>query len=344
MRKQFFYGYIYFWIKYFSFKKFFNLILNVYEFNKRKIVLKSLPSVIHFDVANICVLHCPLCNTGRGDKGQTKGVMKFTDFKKVFDWIKDRVFFVWLYNWGEPLLCPDLFKIVDYCHKNRVGVKLHSNFNYYNEEILINLVKYKVDYLSLSIDGFSQEKYQFYRRGGDIQKALKGIKTIQKYKKKYHCRYPILVWQYLINRQNQDEVALAKSFAKRNKIDIFEARPLMLYTDIEAKYQKKDYQEYLAGTGVSEPEVRNFRFGFPCRFLWCSLAFNPNLSYSPCPAIYKDKHAYGKYTGGEVKTIVNSKMFTESRKVFSLKNYRPKVYAPCRKCNRILSQSWGEKE
>ncbi len=328
-------------IRYFSIKKLLNFILNWYEFKSKKTILKSCPSVIHFDVSNTCVLHCPLCATGRRVRSQTKGVMKFDDFKEVFDKFKDKLFFVWLYNWGEPLLCPDLFKIVDYCHKNNVGVRLHSNLNYYNEKILKNLVAYRVDYISLSIDGFSQKNYQFYRRGGNLKKVLDGIKKIQKYKNESNSRYPVLVWQYLINSRNLDEVSQARSFAEENGIDVFGAIPLTLYTDIESRYNKKNYKKFLLGTGVSESDVRNFRYHLPCRYLWCSLVFNPDLSYSPCPAIYKDKHTFGKYTGKEIKSMVNSKVYTESRKLFSIKGYQPKVFTPCGKCNRILSQSWG---
>lgn len=155
--KLWYHGYLYFLIKYFSPKKAFNLILNFIEFRFKVVNIRSFPAIVHIDVSNMCVLNCPLCPTGKRDKRQKKAVLGFSDFKRVFDQVKEYTFFVWLYNWGEPFLCKDIFKIIRYCHQNNVGVKIDSNLNLQTESILKKIVNTQVDYLSLSIDGFTQK-------------------------------------------------------------------------------------------------------------------------------------------------------------------------------------------
>ncbi len=91
--KHFYYSYIYFLIKYFSFKKLFNLLYNFWEYKAKKINLNSVPSVVHIDVSSACILNCPLCPTGKSDKRQKKLSMGFNDFKDIFDLVKDYVFF-----------------------------------------------------------------------------------------------------------------------------------------------------------------------------------------------------------------------------------------------------------
>lgn len=335
--KLYYYGYFYFWVKYFSPKKLFNLLFNTYEFKTKKLILKSFPSVVHIDVSNGCILHCPLCATGKGDKSQTKAIMNFENFKKIFDKkIKDYVFFVWLYNWGEPFLCKDIFEIVGYCHKNNVGVKIDSNLNYYNDDILKNIVKSKIDYLSLSIDGFTQKKYQFYRKGGNVQKVFEGIKKINGYKKKLKSKYPKIVWQFLMNNQNFKEVEEAQCFAKNIGVDIFEARPLFLFTDVDFKYNRRDYLKYLSRLSVPEEEAKRVKGSGACRFLWQSFVVNPDNSFSPCPVIYKDADVFGSIYKEDHKTvreIINSGKYLESRKLFIFKNYKEKIFTPCRRCN-----------
>lgn len=331
--KHFYYSYLRFWIKYFTFRKLVNFFLNLYEYKQKKVFLKSFPSVVHIDVCNSCVLNCPLCATGNRDKSQTKAMIKFEDFKIIFDQVKDYIFFIWLYNWGEPFLCKDIFKIIDYCHQNNVGVKIDSNLNYYNDEILKNIVKSKIDYISLSIDGLSQEKYKFYRKNGDIKKVLLGINKIVEYKIKEKSKFPILVWQYLINNKNIDEVEVARKEAKKIGINIFEARPLGLFLEVDSKYLKANFQKYLSNTGISEEVAKNEKSSNPCRFLWCSLVVNPNLTCTPCPVIYKDSDNFLNLKDCNKILNVNSRVFIESRKLFINKNYKPNSHTPCFRCN-----------
>lgn len=327
------YYYLYFlpFFKYFTFKKFFNLFLNLFEYKTKKVYLESVPFVVYLDPVNLCSLECPFCPTGRKDKGQTKSAMSFEDFKKNLDLVKDYVFAIYLYKWGEPFLNKEIFKMIDYCHKNRVGVLMHSNLNHYDEEILQKIVLSKIDYLSVSIDGFSQKNYQFYRKKGNFEKALNGVKNIQGYKRRYRLSYPKLVWQFLINNQNYKDLQKAQNFAQKHRVEIFESRPLFLDMEVELKKSKRDFEKYLSK--VSAWEDSKFEgVGRHCRYLWIGLTVNPNNSLAPCCAIYEDKDTFGFAREGPISQIINSNVFIESRKLFKIKNYKPSTYTPCLKC------------
>jgi MoaA/NifB/PqqE/SkfB family radical SAM enzyme len=331
--KHYYYLYLFFLIKYFSFRKFLNLLLNLYEYKTKKIVVKSIPFKVHFDVANICVLHCPLCPTGRREKGQSKGTINFEKFKMIFNQLRDYLFFIRLYNWGEPFLCKDLFKIVDYCHESNVGVQLHSNLNCYSDEILENIVKSKVDYLHLSIDGYTQEGYEFYRVGGNIHKALQGLKKIIEYKQNLKSKYPIIHWGYLINNKNKDEVERARAYAKKIKVDIFESYYISLFNKLDDEYNQDDYDKFLSKI-KDESSCARRKSKSHCNFLWCGLAINPNMSFSPCCIIYKDSDAFDLFNNKKrIQDIFNSEIFIESRKLFKFKSYKSKCTTPCNRCN-----------
>lgn len=334
--KQLYKGYIFFFIKYFSVKKVFNLIYNSFELKQKRVYLNSVPPILHIDVSNICVLHCPLCPTGQKDKSQIKKTISFEEFKPIFDKFRDYIFFIWLYNWGEPFICNDIFKIIDYCHKNKVGVKIDSNLNYYNDEIIKNIVKHQVDYLSLSIDGASQINYQYYRKDGDLNKVLRGIEKIIDQKKKYQLKYPYIIWQFLINNENLLEVENARLLSKKIGVD-FISYPLSLRTQLDFKFKNKEYEGFLSKTGVSRQETKNLSSPEACRYLWTSLVVNPSKTFAPCPIIYKDIDNFGVFDKQmltkSIKEIYNSKTFMESRKLFTLKNYKPKVKTACERCH-----------
>mgnify|MGYP001582177650 CR=1 FL=1 len=329
--KHKYYLYLVFWVKYFSFKKLFNVALNIYEKKTKKTTIRSVPFVMHFDISNACVLNCPLCPTGRGEH-QAKGVMKFEDFKKMFDKVKDYLFDVKLFNWGEPFLCKDVFQIVEYCHQNRVGVRFHSNLNYYTDEILENIVKYKVDYLHLSIDGYSQEAYEFYRVNGNIAKVFKGMERIQELKKKYRSRYPIIHWGYLINNKNKHEIGQAASYAKKIGVEVFEAFDLSLFTSLKDRYSKESYNKFLSEVN-DEKHYNIMPMKGACPYIWIDFVVNPNGSCYPCGIVYEDEDIFGWVNDEKnIHEIVNSEIFVESRKLFKNKDYKPKCYTACDKC------------
>jgi len=334
--KYFYYFYFRFFIQYFSWKKFFNMLKSIYEFKVKAIKISSIPFVINFDISNVCILNCALCATGQKNKAQTKHVITFLEFKTIFDNFKKHLFFIRLYNWGEPFLCKDIFKIVDYCHQNNVGVQIHSNLNYHTDELLEKIVTHKVDYLHLSIDGYTQENYEFYRQGGDIKKAFYGLEKIIEYKKKLNNKRPILHWGYLINNKNKDEVERAYAYAKKIGVNIFETCPMSLKTAIGDRDTKENYDKFLSDVqeDIGEKISPN-----SCSFLWSKLTISSTGFFSPCEAIYSDADAFGTMKEEDnPQNIVNTKIFTESRKIFKYKNYQPKCFTPCQKCRIFKKQ------
>lgn len=329
--RHYWYLYLLPFIKYFSWKKLANLLLNLYEYKTKRIVLRSVPWVVYIDPCNTCVLSCPLCPTGRKDRSQEKAQLSFKNFKIILDQLKPYIFFVYLYKWGEPFLNKDILKMIDYCHKNRVGVLLHSNLNCQSDDILKNIVKTKVDYLSLSIDGVTQKNYEFYRRDGNIKKVLSGIKKIVYWKKQLRSGYPKIVWQYLINNRNFREINKAAKLARGIGVDIFESRPMFLDMEIELKNSKNDYHKFLSKV-CSYKEASYEANPGHCRYLWIGLTVNPRGLLAPCCSLYADEDSFGNLLRDSLKGIVNSRIFIESRKLFTNKNYQSKVYTACARC------------
>ncbi len=312
------------------------MLLNFYEYYTKKLEMKSIPISIYFDVATMCPLRCPLCLTGRRDRSQTKTTVNFEKFKIIFDKFKDYIFCIKLFNWGEPFLCKDIFKIVNYCHEKNVGVQIHSNLNYYNEKILENIVKSKVDYLHVSIDGFTQEGYEYYRVGGDIKKAFYGLERIIEHKKKYESRYPIIHWEYLINNKNYGEVNKAYKYSKEIDVDIFEVSNLSLFVDEFGEASSAEsYDKYLSEIADKDSCVsRTLHFkNKSCLFLWKNLVISPLGSYSPCCIIYKDSDTFGTIDSDKpLRDIINSDIFIDSRKIFKDKNHKPTLSEACKSC------------
>ena len=138
----------------------------------------ALRSVRMFQVESsyLCNVDCPLCVRihMRKDSKEPPYQLPFALYKKAVDDLARNgveVGEVWFSGRGEPLMNPDFAAMVRYA-KERLGCRIttHTNSNFkFREE----LATCGIDELSLSIDGVEQERYERYRRGGKLSKAVR---------------------------------------------------------------------------------------------------------------------------------------------------------------------------
>lgn len=178
--------------------------------------LFSRPQHVCLDVSNVCQLKCVSCpNTNKTIKKVLgSGVMTFENYQRFIEahpWITK----VELSNWGEVFLNPELKNILEYSFKRNILLFIDNgaNLNTVSEEVLEALVKYKVQSLSCSIDGASQETYSIYRVNGNYNQVIKNIRKINEFKKHYNSYSPGLKWQFVAFGHNEHEIKAARELA-----------------------------------------------------------------------------------------------------------------------------------
>ena len=91
----------------------------------------------------------PSCAHSIEDHDTPLGLMEFDKFTEVVNKIKkilQRTSHVSLYSWGEPLLHPDIDKMVQYLHDRNIAVGLSSNLSHINSKIIDRIAKYSPDF------------------------------------------------------------------------------------------------------------------------------------------------------------------------------------------------------
>ncbi|MDF5721473.1 MAG: radical SAM protein [Rhizonema sp. PD37] len=182
------------------------------------------PRTIALEASTFCQLKCPSCETAKGITHEKigAGFLKFKDFKKLVDespWISR----IELANWGEIFLNPDILDILKYAYSKSVALTATngSNLNTVKKEVLEALVKYKLRHITCALDGASQETYSIYRRGGNFERVIENIKTINHYKRLYKSNYPLLTWQFIAFGHNEHEIEIAEKLAKSLNMKFF---------------------------------------------------------------------------------------------------------------------------
>lgn len=325
-------------LKHATLKKLANLVLGQLELLTKQTRLKSRPSYLVIDPGNICNLRCPQCLTGLRLPGRKRMFLKFAEFKKIFDQLFEFAFFVILYDWGEPFLNPDIFKIISYAQKKNVGTFVSSNFTTVKEKDLDQILTSGLEHLVVSLDGASPETYSKYRRGGDFRKVLANVKKLVEKKRAQGKRTPFIRWQFLVHRFNEHEIDKAKKMGRKLGVDAVtfytRFKPAVDYAF--AFGNKKAIKQIEGWLPRKHPEYRidyskPFPFNGPCKQLWQGIMVNPDGGVSPCLGLYEEEYDLGNLLKEPFAKIWNNRLFRVSRAVF--KKGQPKATGiVCERC------------
>ncbi len=180
------------------------------------------PKKIRLEASTICHLQCPSCPSGSGDASiaQGLGTLKLEPFRKLLE-DNPSLRRVELSNCGNIFLNKDLLGIME-CAAAR-GVKLTAesgvNLDQVPEAVLEGLVKHRFEVLTCSLDGATSDVHRIYRVGGDLDRALDNIRTINRHKRQYGSRRPRLIWQFVLFSHNEHQVGAARAMARRLGMD-----------------------------------------------------------------------------------------------------------------------------
>ncbi|MCW8965854.1 MAG: radical SAM protein, partial [Candidatus Pacearchaeota archaeon] len=143
----------------------------------------SLPFKLKIECSSLCNIQCEMCphNPNVGLK-RKKGVLKFENFKKIFDEINPA--YLNLTGIGEPFLNKDLFKIVRYAKNKKTMVKLDTNATLLTQENIDKILSTKIDIISTSIDGATKDSYEKIRKGANFNTLKVNVKKLIKSRNK----------------------------------------------------------------------------------------------------------------------------------------------------------------
>lgn len=142
-----------------------------------------------------------------------KGYLSHVNFCKL---LEENIRHIEFDNFGELFCNPDLSAIMKTAYENKVMLSCAGgvNLNNVTDLVLEDLVRYRFQYLNVSIDGASQETYGQYRNGGNFAEVIDHLITINKYKKMYKTPYPKLQWQFIVFGHNEHEILEARQMAE----------------------------------------------------------------------------------------------------------------------------------
>lgn len=135
----------------------------------------------HLNYSNRCNFQCPHCFTssGAGEFGETQITLE--DVKRLADEADSLGAYEIDIQGGEPLLNPDLFRILEAIDTDRFYTYITTNGWLLDEEMAKKLAFAGVDRVSVSIDAFTAEEHdEFRKKQGSFERCIKALEYTQK--------------------------------------------------------------------------------------------------------------------------------------------------------------------
>lgn len=143
--------------------------------------------------------------------------MKEELFEKIISELKPYLFNINLYFRGEPLVHPGFFSFVSMARG--IGITVSTNGHFLSEENTRLLASSGIRKLIISLDGMNQTAYSAYRKGGDVNIVLDGIRRLAKaIRESRSCLKPEI--QFLVNRHNEHQIGEVSKFASENGMKV----------------------------------------------------------------------------------------------------------------------------
>jgi len=299
----------------------------------------GLPISISFEPTTSCNLRCPECPSGLRSFTRETGMLNEEFFMKTIDDIYKDICYLIFYFQGEPYLNPNFLEMVRYAANKGIYTATSTNAHYLNDENSKKTIESGLDRLIISIDGTTQDTYEQYRVGGNLEKVMEGAKNIIKWKKKLHSKKPYTIFQFLVVKPNEHQIDDLKRLAKEIGVDDIGLKTAQIYdykngNELIPTIDK--YRRYKAmpdGTFVIKNKLLNH-----CWKLWHSCVITWDGMVVPCCFDKDATHRMGDLKHETFKQLWHNENYQHFRA--SLMKARSEIDI-CTNCTEG-TMVWGE--
>lgn len=220
------------------------------------------PYKMKIESTNICNTQCRLCPTGIGLQGRPKGRMDYEQFARLVDRLRRHLVALDLSMWGDPLIVPDIHRMIRYAHDRGVWTYISSNLHAYKlphqrrradaagqKTPAELLVESGLDLLTCSLHGASQETYEAYQPGKSFDEAVAKVREIIETRDRMGSATPQVQLNFVVMKQNEHEMAAFAALAKE-----LGCRAVFSTPSLNARFAGKD--KSLVSLGLADDVVR----------------------------------------------------------------------------------------
>jgi|GEM_PF-395371 len=317
------------------------MLMNHPEINTIDFTSQGYPYILQIEPTNTCNLSCPLCPVGRKELTRQPRHMKLKEFKAIIDDMEQYLLFLVLWDSGEPFMNPELPEMIKYATERKIKTVTSTNAHFLqNEEYVKRILTSGLSNLIVAIDSLDEDNYKSYRKKGDLDKTIFGIKNLIRLKKELNSATSINL-RMVVMKQNEHQLSEIRKFAKNLEADVFTVKTAnpscgVNHFDEDIIPSNPKYRRYQYKNGTYE----RVRINTQCERIWNMSNIFSNGDVVPCTYDYNAELKIGNIHENPFSEIWNSTAYRNVRKkIFCDKDSIPK----CRECTinfKLSNSGW----
>lgn len=274
----------------------------------------GLPVAMGIEPTTSCNLRCPECPSGLRSFTRETGMLQEPLLDKILNEIGDKLFYLTFYFQGEPYLHPKFLDLVKKAHHKKIYTATSTNAHYLSPEMAKKTVESGLDRIVVSIDGTTQETYQQYRVGGNLEKVLEGTKNLIAAKKALNSHTPHVIFQYLVVKPNEHQIADVKVLAQELGVDevVYKTAQVYDYENGNELIPTIDKYARYKNNGDGSFSIKNKLLNH-CWKMWHSCVVTWDGTVVACCFDKDAEHPLGSLKNGSFKDIWHSNIYQQFR-------------------------------
>ena len=299
----------------------------------------GLPLSISFEPTTSCNLRCPECPSGLRAFTRPTGMLEKNFFTETIEELHKEMLYLIFYFQGEPYLNPDFLDMVSFAASKKIYTATSTNAHYLNDENARRTIESGLDRLIISIDGTTQDVYEQYRIGGQLEKVLEGTRNIVKWKKKLKSKTPYVFFQFLVVKPNEHQIDDIKRLANEIGVDDVRFKTAQIYDYkngnplIPSINKFSRYKKQPDGTYIIKNSLEN-----QCWKLWHACVITWDGLVVPCCFDKDADYQLGDLKNKSLRTIWHDKAYRAFRQKLLLGRKHIDICANCSEGTKVWSE------
>ena len=272
------------------------------------------PMAISIEPTTTCNLQCPQCPSGLREFTRPIGNIDLQLNKKILDQVGKQLQHINYYFQGEPFIHPQFLDLVSEARKRNIYVVTSTNAHFIKPETAEKIVLSDLSEIIISIDGITQESYEKYRINGKLDKVLEGVGNLVAAKRKLKRKNPVIVFQFLVVKYNENEIESLYALAKDMGVDEVRLKTIQIYnfeTGNDLIPENEKYSRYKVNADGKYTLKNSFKN--KCWRMWSSCVFTWDGKIVPCCFDKDAKYTMGTINSGGFNKIWKSSIYSEFR-------------------------------
>ena len=274
----------------------------------------AMPTSLSIEPTTSCNLRCPECPSGLRAFTRPTGMLNIEAATQWVDNMAPWLTYVNLYFQGEPLLHPELDRLIARCTHHGLYSSTSTNAHHLTEARCQALIEAGLSRLIVSIDGLTQDTYASYRVGGTLAKVMEGTQTMVRAKRE-RGRGPHVVWQFLVVGPNEHELPELLATASACGVDEVEVKTAQLDDPRDGHpllTQAPQHRRYDRDPVTGQWTLRN-DLEDACWRMWQGAVLTWDGRVVPCCFDKDAHHVMGSLQTEGMASIWHNKAYTQFR-------------------------------